>query len=42
MLMSDPYTRLYIVGQAMNRRGAECVIKDFNRVWTILGQRGCG
>ena len=42
MLMSYPYTRVYIIGQAMNRQGAECVIKDFNRVWTILGQRGCG
>ena len=42
MLMGYPYTRVYIIGQAMNRQGAECVIKDFNRVWTILGQRGCG
>ena len=26
MLMGYPYTRAYIIGQAMNRQGAECVI----------------
>ena len=36
------HTRVYVIGQAADKQGAECVMKDLDRVWATLRERGCG
>ena len=41
-LTGYPDTRVYVIGQVLDKQGAECVMKDLDRVWATLHERGCG
>ncbi|MDA8582821.1 hypothetical protein N9L68_01285 [bacterium] len=41
-LMGPPHTRVYVIGQAVDKQGGERVVKDLDRVWAALRECGCG